>query len=478
MQSFKSLLTKNYSLTHFLNKDSGFTFLKALLWVLLPNIFLLLVVAYLGLSRPLINLDYLLASLLFVLPFRVSKILACVAFLVVFVFDIIMITMQIFPFMDMAAITYLAPFLLQAPARYMIMVAVIVCYLLGILFVQWRYAKKVAVRSTICAGILLGGLYTLFGHVQYYQAPAEHFGRSNYFIFGSQYSFYKEHYDAKFIWLGRNVPTITPMIAKQNYASKKLLQPTSDKILFIIAESWGVAREESVKKEMLKGIYDFQDGLEFMHDGYFDFAGATVEAELRELCQIQITGGYALSKTEDGKLSHCLPNVLQQGGHDTVALHGSSSQLYDRLNWYSKAGFKQSFFAENVPDAKRCHPFHGICDNALLPLVSKTFAEHKDKKLFFYWLTLTAHAPYAESDIDQNNRLDCDKFQLLKGDICNNMKLHTQFFDGLATLIRQPEMKGVEVIVVGDHMPPIVGHVPVHKNLHWNDVPWLHFKVK
>ena len=68
--------------------------------------------------------------------------------------------------------------------------------------------------------------------------------------------------------------------------------------------------------------------------------------------------------------------------------------------------------------------------------------------------------------------------QLSKGDICNNMRLETQFFDDLAELIQQPEMKGVEVVVVGDHMPPIMGDVPLYKNLRWQEVSWLHFKVK
>ena len=77
-----------------------------------------------------------------------------------------------------------------------------------------------------------------------------------------------------------------------------------------------------------------------------------------------------------------------------------------------------------------------------------------------------------------NTRFNCQKMGLFEGDICNNMSLEAQFFDGLGELIKRPEMKGVEVIVVGDHMPPIMDNVPFHKNLHFNDVAWLHFKVK
>ena len=39
-------------------------------------------------------------------------------------------------------------------------------------------------------------------------------------------------------------------------------------------------------------------------------------------------------------------------------------------------------------------------------------------------------------------------------------------------------MKGVEVVIVGDHMPPLFGNEEIYPYLRWQDVSWLHFKVK
>ena len=65
-----------------------------------------------------------------------------------------------------------------------------------------------------------------------------------------------------------------------------------------------------------------------------------------------------------------------------------------------------------------------------------------------------------------------------EGDICRNAKLETQFLDNLAKLVLRPEMKGVEVVIVGDHMPPLFGNEEIYPYLRWQDVSWLHFKVK
>nr|UOP04298.1 sulfatase-like hydrolase/transferase [Conchiformibius kuhniae] len=307
--------------------------------------------------------------------------------------------------------------------------------------------------------------------------PAEYFARDHYFIANSQTALYHEHHGNNFLTAMRQLPELKPIAAHQDHASKQLLQPASDKILFIVAESWGVAREASVQRAVLQKIYDRQDKLEFIREGYFDFGGATVQGELRELCRLTTEGGYAFHKTDPAEFAGCLPNTLKQQGYRTIAMHGASSRLYDRHNWYTKAGFAQTLFVEDLADKPRCYAFNGTCDRHLYDQVANAFKQNPQGKTFFYWLTLTSHSPYAESDMHQP-RLDCRQHQLFEGDICNNMRLNAQFFDGLAELTDRPEMRGVEVIVVGDHMPPIFTNAPIHKNLRWNDVSWLHFKIK
>ena len=124
-----------------------------------------------------------------------------------------------------------------------------------------------------------------------------------------------------------------------------------------------------------------------------------------------------------------------------------------------------------------CQAFNGVCDSALFSVVKEAFAEHP--KLFFYWMTLTSHTDYPVEDLF-NHRLDCSAYGLPTDTmLCRNFRLQTQFFDQLAELVRQPEMRGVEVIVVGDHPPPVIDLDEAFKYMEGKgEVAWVHFKVK
>ena len=123
-----------------------------------------------------------------------------------------------------------------------------------------------------------------------------------------------------------------------------------------------------------------------------------------------------------------------------------------------------------------CTPFKGVCDSELMNVVSAKFKQYAHQNLFFYWMTLTSHQPYAKQDI-HNQRFNCVKFDMNpKGDACHNAQLQTQFFDNLSKLIQKPEMIGTEVVIVGDHQPPIWGEDIKH--IRPLTVGYLHFKIK
>lgn len=77
------------------------------------------------------------------------------------------------------------------------------------------------------------------------------------------------------------------------------------------------------------------------------------------------------------------------------------------------------------------------------------------EKSFVYWLTLNTHAPYDDKIFIDG--FDCEVVGLKTNTmVCNNYKLHYQFFTALAKMIDDPQLKGLEVYVVGDHPAPIV----------------------
>lgn len=473
--SIKTLLTTNYRLPPF--SRYRHSLLLAFIYVLIPNIFFLAVAWFTGLARPLVNLDYLLPLLIFSLPlpWRLGQILGYMTLILAALMDVAMFAIQVFPFLDLAAIRYLLPFISTAPSRLLWLMAIFVLYLIILPWVIQKIQKHTSCLLIFIATVIIASLGWFTRDMMYHQSHAMRFGQANYFVAGSQTEFYLAEMGNSFAQLTQTKPIITPN-QKEN-ATRRFRQPYANKILLIVAESWGVAREETVKQALLEKIYQQQSNLEFIETGYFDFFGATVQGEMRELCNFNTANGYAFSQLPTSIFENCLPNILKRQNYQTIGLHGATSQLYDRDAWYPMVGFSKTIFGEHLADMPRCYAFNGVCDEQMLNLVAKEFQQAGQNKVFVYWLSLTAHLPYDVSAM-RSNRFDCDKLNVTVGDICNNMRLQSQLFDDLGEIIQRPEMKGVEVIVVGDHMPPIMGDVPLYKNLRWNDVPWLHFKVK
>lgn len=449
-----------------------------MIFLLIPNLFFLVGAYFVGLSRPLINVDYVLACVLFAMPHRLFKILGTLVFVMAVFIDVAMLTMQLFPFLNINTALSLAPFLINAPLRYIILSTMVLMYVGVMPIVMTKvgnawFARKYDWAYTLIMSLFIILTYSQFYQLRYVDVDEARFAQADYFVIHSQHSRYREATDNDFAKSFDTTPILQPR--EEGVEDTSHLLKNSDKILFIIAESWGVARKDSVTADMLANIYKDKDNFEFIEHGLLNASGSTVQGELRELCQRGAYGGYAFSKVDNEAFKDCLPHRFANLGHHTIGMHAGFSQIYERHVLYPKMGFKETIFAEQHSDKKRCSAFNGICDGEMFGVVAEQFAKHD--KLFFYWLTLTSHSSYPKKDI-HNHRLDCRKYELPDGDICNNFMLHTQFFDGLSELIKRPEMAGVEVIVVGDHMPPLMMREPIHPHIHWQRVGWLHFKIK
>jgi hypothetical protein len=75
--------------------------------------------------------------------------------------------------------------------------------------------------------------------------------------------------------------------------------------------------------------------------------------------------------------------------------------------------------------------------------------------------------------------LDCVMLKVKQdSETCNNYKLQHQFFSALSQLITDPNMKGIEVYVVGDHSPPVFNLGDNFFSFKGSEVAWIHFKIK
>lgn len=445
-----------------------------LVLILVPNIVFLLISIVTETSRPFLDIDYVLPVMLILLNNRLCQWLGFISLVIMTIPDLAMFVMQLFPFVDLQGALYLAPFLLQGPTRYIVFILIITLYTLSVPILIKSLSKPTDNFHTLLVGssVLLLSYFASTSDLEYRQGSGVTFGSNNYYVAASQMRLYFEVQDISFLKEGGLASSFSP--TQYERVVTQLSQPLNDKILLIVVESLGAASNHDLQRDILKPVAQQQSLFESYDNGIYEGPASTVDAELKELCA-QDVKGYGLRLVPDSSFPLCLPKVLADKGYQTTALHGASGKLYDRFSWYKKAGFADIMFSENLHDAERCSAFHGVCDDEVFPIIKDYFKA--DKPAFFYWMTLTSHAPYAKKDI-YSERIECASYGIKDDEVCRNMQLQAQFFEGLAELNKQPEMSGVEVVLVGDHLPPIISGVARVREYEYLSVTWLHYKIK
>ena len=442
--------------------------------LLLPNLVFLIISNVTDTARPLVNIDYIVPIMLLLLNNRMCKVLGYLFLSIAVVPDVVMFVFQMFPFMDIEGALYLAPFLIDGPQHYLVFVLSIFLYALLMPLMINFYAKRSDSFHALLSGavILIISFFISDHDLRYKVGSGGTFGAYNNYVTASQTKLFLSISDMDFVKI--NQVEATFLSTEYERALSALEQPFNKKILFILVESLGVSSKIELQTKVFEPIFNQQDLFEYLEMGKYEAPDATIQAEIKELCA-QDVKGYGLRLVADVNFPTCLPKVLANKGYQTTAFHGANGKLYDRYSWYKKAGFTEYLFAENFLNAKRCKPFNGVCDDEVFPIIKDYFK--KDKPLFFHWMTLTSHTPYAKKDI-YSQRLDCKYYEIDNDEACRNMMLQAQFFEGLAKLNTQPEMKGVEVILIGDHQPPIINGNTRFGEYEYKTVPWLHYKIK
>jgi phosphoglycerol transferase MdoB-like AlkP superfamily enzyme len=214
--------------------------------------------------------------------------------------------------------------------------------------------------------------------------------------------------------------------------------------------------------------------VDVVESGSKDFVGATVAGELRELCRLQ-PNHFNLSNVSEG-FEGCLPGFFKRQGYATHAVHGAVGLMYDRVHWYPRVGFDERVFFESGSWKERCYSFPGACDLELMTVQLKPLLNRKGKD-FIYWLTLNTHSFYDSRDL-RGDFFDCAEYGVLVGgEACRNLKLQAQFFKGLAGLLSGVTSK-LDVIVVGDHAPPMFDQREKDKIFIDSKVSYIRLKIK
>ena len=470
----ENILKKDFQLPKCDKKALG----RFILSFLLPNIVFLIACFFLSAARPLINIDYIFPCLLLVFNNKFIRITGVILYVGVILLDAFTIITQFFQFLDLAALRDFLPFVFDAPKEYIFLYSLLGVLLIVLPLSAWILNKKAQKTYAIIFSIIAFIVFYLFGYMgnfRYINKSNDSFVSDYFYIHSQAYSI-SDSMSSIFAKALLNPSELSEFYPNGEYqrASVHIKQPYNQKILLIVAESLGSLKNESAQQEVFRKISEQKDLYEFLTIDEVSINGATVQGEIRELCNLLLHNGHDTRHFNAEDFAVCLPQVLAKQGYHTVGFHGAASSMYHRKSLYPKLGFQKLMFNEQMQNKKRCHSFKGTCDSEIFPLVANEFANN-DKALV-YWLTLTSHYPYSEKDIF-NHRFDCKQFNIANNTICRNIKMQTQFMDLLLELSMKPEMKGVEVLVVGDHMPPAFED-DIYQTIKLYRSAFAHFKIK
>lgn len=455
------------------------TLWRFILSFILPNIVFLVVCFFLAAARPLINIDYILPCLLLTFKNKFIRILGVLSYIIVILLEAFTIISQFFNFLDLAALRDFIPFAFDAPVEYMLLYSLLIVFMIILPLSAWILNKKSQKFYAISFSIVILILFYLLGILgdfYYNKSKNNAFATDNRVIYSQALSI-SETFDGMFLKTLAMPAELIEYYPNGEFerAAGNIKQPYNRKILFIVAESLGSLKNEQAQQEVFRKISEQKELYEFFDMGSIRINGATVQGEIRELCNRKLTSGHDTRHFTAQDFSTCLPQILSKQGYYTVAFHGAGSNMYHRKSLYPKLGFQKTMFLENMQHKKRCNPFKGICDSEIFSLVSSELVQHD--KVLVYWMTLTSHYPFSENDIF-DKRFDCVKFNIsADSGICRNIRMETQFIDLLAQLSTQPEMKGVEVLIVSDHAPSAFEN-NIFQTIRYFTGSYAHFKIK
>jgi fumarate reductase subunit C len=181
--------------------------------------------------------------------------------------------------------------------------------------------------------------------------------------------------------------------------------------------------------------------------------GSTTAGEMRELCGTR-QSYISILETD---MPECAPFRLQAAGYETTGYHGFAGNMFERLQWWPHIGLQNQHFAETLVKAgdRQCGDvFTGACDPELVKVIASQIKQAATPQ-FVYFLTVNTHVPVI---VDQGyGHLDCRNQggPMREREVCIMTDGWIELFQGIATALAAPDMPPVEVLIVGDHAPPL-----------------------
>lgn len=250
----------------------------------------------------------------------------------------------------------------------------------------------------------------------------------------------------------QGVPSATAPVFRALAAER----PLPDRVVLVIVESMGLPVDSAVEALQRAALSAPRVQSRYrLEVDTLPFHGSTVPGELRELCALRASTVHP--EADALPLDACLPRRLGAHGYTSAAVHGFSGVFFHRSVWYPELGFHEVYLGGAVHrltgEGERCGlVFVGSCDADIAHWLGRRLREPRDRQ-FVYWLTLNAHSPFPAPD-PALTEVSCDAVPHLEPDVCRLLGHHDLVLRALADAASAPGLGPTLFVIVGDHAPP------------------------
>jgi phosphoglycerol transferase MdoB-like AlkP superfamily enzyme len=430
-------------------------------YVVLPNLPFLIASRFIYLERAAINLDYVVLGLLSPL---LPKALNLVLFAVVFLLDILFSSSGVYHFPVADAVRALRNLghVSVAVTVPVLLLAILAAYGLVRLATQWRRMGGSRQWGKL--------VFVLVALVVLDFASTRHLARSSAGTTAIAIARDFQPLDLKPENLWRTESATLQL--NKDIDTGKL---AAENVVLVMVESLGEARDPAlanwIEQPLLSGDISKRYSVS---RGTVEFEGSTVFGELRELCGLRGVG-MRMAELQTSQTGGCLPAKLNARGYETVSIHGVTSAMFRRSEWYPRLGFQRMIFPENWPrkDPNFCNAqFHGICDlDGAGAVRDELLAATRPE--FVYWLTIESHVQLDSAE-RKPSAGDCKN---IEAEVCQMVTTQRNVLTEIAKIVLDPALKPTRFVVVGDHSPPYM--LRRRRDLFAQKlVPWMELQPK
>lgn len=199
------------------------------------------------------------------------------------------------------------------------------------------------------------------------------------------------------------------------------------------------------------------------------FAGGTAQAEFEVLCGVPAL--RELSGIEfnvfTGAKTYCLPNILTQGGYETIASNAFVPDFFNSTKAYLGLGFEETYYPKEYAAARETYlttgdvsseryMFDGELLSQNLDFISQKIKKSGDRPLFNYIIGIYGHLPH-DINTDKRPQLVTVEGKVKDEQLERSANQYLYRTKALATFVKgliaiDPSSL---IILISDHLPPL-----------------------